>query len=667
MTWHPVIAVILALLVESARMTRLRWNFDDNAAIRAWQISVLGSGAMAVLIWLDGDPVNALPRLLGWLPVMFMPLLFVQIFGLKDSISLTTFSFFARQRQMRNQLLGLKGSNMRVNFGNVFVVTCMISSTLGKPAENTVFFLPGLLFISGWALLATKQTRRSSLITALALAGGLAVGGAFGLDYLYDQVLKMGGGGSKRGNESNEVETAIGALGEIKQSPEIQWRLKPINGQPPKLLRTGSFDKYVSGIWKNANAIGAPKDEVFADLTTIEPVQGEVYYLLRPLAEPTATGDGQSPTRDSLPRFNLRGEAANETMLPLPGDTSSVRDFDLDGIEKNPLGTVRIFPKSAVIDGIVLWKNQSNPESPPDPSLDLELSRNEKETVTNLVRQLGLAEAPTLKAKLEILDHWFLTNFRYTRYLNNRPPTRDQWKSALSLFLTTHQEGHCEYFASGAALLLREAGVPTRYAIGYAVREQDLKRGEFLIRGEHAHAWCRVWDTEKKVWIDFDPTPPSWLSIEQQRRPKTQWLSDAFLRFREDFFLWRNQPRNRIAASLVMVTIGLIAAFIIGRRLWRSKHVMAEQRKAEEFKGPVLRTPLHDLETLAAEILGPRPLGLPFSRWLMGLHHRVVEPAQLVEAIALHQRLRFDPAPPDAPPVDRLQALVDAIRQGLRK
>src|SRR5690606_15766484 len=68
MTWHPVIAVILALLVESARMTRLRWNFDDNAAIRAWQLSVLASGAMAVLIWLDGDPVNALPRLLGWLP-----------------------------------------------------------------------------------------------------------------------------------------------------------------------------------------------------------------------------------------------------------------------------------------------------------------------------------------------------------------------------------------------------------------------------------------------------------------------------------------------------------------------------------------------------------------------------------------------------------------------
>ena len=395
-------------------------------------------------------------------------------------------------------------------------------------------------------------------------------------------------------------------------------------------------------------------------------MQGEVYYLLRPLAEPGTPGAEQSPIRDSLPRFNLRGQAENEMMLPLPGDTASVRDFDLDGIEKNQLGTVRIFPKSSVINGIVLWKNQSNPEAPPDEN-DLAPSRYEKQTAANLVKELGLAEAPTLKAKLEILDKWFLQNFTYTRYLNIRPPNREQWKSALSIFLTTHREGHCEYFASGAAMLLREAGVPARYAIGYSVREQDIKRGEFLIRGEHAHAWCRVWDADKKMWVDFDPTPPSWLSIEQQRRPNTQWMSDAFLRFREDFFLWRNEPRNRLVASLVMVSIGLVAAFIVGRRLWRSKHVVAEQRRLHRYEGPLTRTPLHELETLASEILGPRPLGLPFSRWLMGLHHRVAEPAQLMEAIALHQRLRFDPAPPDAPPVDRLQTLVDAIRQGLRK
>lgn len=664
MTWHPVIAVILALLVESARMTRLRWNFDDNAAIRAWQISVLGSGAMAVLIWLDGDPVNALPRLLGWLPVMFMPLLFVQIFGLKDSIALTTFSFFARQRQMRNQLLGLKGSNMRVNFGNVFVVTCMISSTLGKPAENTVFFLPGLLLISGWALLATKQTRRSSLITALAIAGGLAVAGTFGLNYLYSRVLDLGSG-NKRGDRSDEVQTAIGALGEIKQSPEIQWRLKPINGQPPKLLRTASFDKYSLGLWKNDKPGGAAKDEDFADLTTIEPVTGEVYYLLHPFEQGQLSAGEKSPIRNSLPRFNLRGQAANETLLPLPGDTASVRDFDLDGIEKNSLGTVRIFPKNSVIDGTVLWKDRLNPEVPPNPA-DEEVFKTDQAIVKRLVVELGLDKAPTLKRKLEILDSWFLENFSYTRYLEI-DSTRIEWKSALSVFLTTNKRGHCEYFATGATLLLRAAGVPTRYAIGYSVREQDVKRGEFLIRGEHAHAWCRVWDADRKMWIDFDPTPPSWLSIEQQRRPNTQWLSDAFLRFREDFFLWRNKPRNRLAASLVMVTIGLIAAFIIGRRLWRSKHVMAEQRRHHRYEGPLTRTPLHELETLASEILGPRPLGLPFSRWLMGLHHRVAEPEQLVEAIALHQRLRFDPAPPEAPPVDRLQSLVDAIRQGLRK
>ena len=47
MTEHPFIAIGLALLVEGARWMRLRWDFDDSAYIRAWQISVISSAATA--------------------------------------------------------------------------------------------------------------------------------------------------------------------------------------------------------------------------------------------------------------------------------------------------------------------------------------------------------------------------------------------------------------------------------------------------------------------------------------------------------------------------------------------------------------------------------------------------------------------------------------------
>ncbi|MBT8330725.1 MAG: transglutaminase-like domain-containing protein, partial [Deltaproteobacteria bacterium] len=36
-------------------------------------------------------------------------------------------------------------------------------------------------------------------------------------------------------------------------------------------------------------------------------------------------------------------------------------------------------------------------------------------------------------------------------------------------FLTRSRSGHCEYFATATVLLLRQAGIPARYARGYSV------------------------------------------------------------------------------------------------------------------------------------------------------------------------------------------------------
>jgi hypothetical protein len=658
MTDHPIIAVVLALLIESAHWTRLRWNFNETAYIRAWQISVLSAGAMAIFIWLDGDRFSALPRLLGWLPALFLPVQFTQSFGLRNSIPLNAFSFFARQRQLRNQRLGLKESTAQFNFGNAFLVSCMVASTLGQQWDAP-FFLAGLIVLTGWALLASGQTRPAPLICALIAAGGFAFIGQIGLTHLYEQAIGVGGGSNEGPRSPNVVRTAIGALGEIKLSPEIKWRLQPLDNQPPpKLLRTAGYNKYNAGEWKNDKPGGAAKDVDFLDLKTLELTDGEAFFLLRHDADEKAT-------RPSLQRFKLRGAATSNSQLPLPGDAASVRDFELDGIERNSLGTVRIFPKNSVIDGTVLWKDDLTPEEPPD-RVDLRIPPPEAAVIRQVAEQLQLAAEPTVEGKIRIIRNWFRSDFHYTRYLSIPPSSGEpHFSTAMSVFLTKEKRGHCEYFASAAALLLREAGVPTRYAVGFAVSEFDPKHKEYVIRGEHGHAWCRVWNEARNAWMDFDATPPNWLSLETNRESSTQWLSDGFLRLREDFFLWRNRPRNRIGASIVMISIGVIALVIVGRRLWKSKHVVKEKQRGYQPTGPTPRTPLHELETIAKELLGPRPAGLPFSRWLLGLKESIADPAQLDEAIALHQRLRYDPAPPEAPVVERLQALVERIKESL--
>lgn len=62
-------------------------------------------------------------------------------------------------------------------------------------------------------------------------------------------------------------------------------------------------------------------------------------------------------------------------------------------------------------------------------------------------------------------------------------------------FLLGDGEGHCEWFAAGAAVLLRAAGVPARVVTGFAYGAPGvpLPTDWAPVRRAHAHAWVEVW------------------------------------------------------------------------------------------------------------------------------------------------------------------------------
>ena len=98
------------------------------------------------------------------------------------------------------------------------------------------------------------------------------------------------------------------------------------------------------------------------------------------------------------------------------------------------------------------------------------MSPKEAAAVSQIAAELKLKqlarESPG--AALAALNRFFVQNFSYTTYLEgDRRPER----SALSRFLLEQRKGHCEYFAAATVLLLREAGIPARYAVGYSVQE----------------------------------------------------------------------------------------------------------------------------------------------------------------------------------------------------
>jgi hypothetical protein len=84
---------------------------------------------------------------------------------------------------------------------------------------------------------------------------------------------------------------------------------------------------------------------------------------------------------------------------------------------------------------------------------------------------------------------------------------RKTQESALDEFLFTRKEGHCEYFASAMAVLLRLNGVPSRIINGFSGTEWNDLGQYMVVRQAHAHSWVEAY-IPNVGWQVYDPTPP---------------------------------------------------------------------------------------------------------------------------------------------------------------
>ena len=122
------------------------------------------------------------------------------------------------------------------------------------------------------------------------------------------------------------------------------------------------------------------------------------------------------------------------------------------------------------------------------------------------VRDLALEITSSDKSaydKAVSIKRYLLTNYGYTRTLASGSADYP-----LEEFLFTKKEGHCEYFATAMAVLLREAGIPSRIVNGFIGGDVNKLGNFFLIRESDAHSWVEVF-FPGHGWVSFDPTPES--------------------------------------------------------------------------------------------------------------------------------------------------------------
>ena len=107
----------------------------------------------------------------------------------------------------------------------------------------------------------------------------------------------------------------------------------------------------------------------------------------------------------------------------------------------------------------------------------------------------------TTSEKIEAVIRHFRTNYTYLLGLD-APFDSDK----LTYFLLEASSGYCEYFASGAAILLRLADVPTRYITGFLVTHKGPQDDTWVARNMDAHAWVEAWDEERDQWTIVEAT-----------------------------------------------------------------------------------------------------------------------------------------------------------------
>ncbi len=93
-------------------------------------------------------------------------------------------------------------------------------------------------------------------------------------------------------------------------------------------------------------------------------------------------------------------------------------------------------------------------------------------------------------------------NYGYTLELPSH-----QVADPLAYFLFERKQGHCEYFASAMAVMLRTLGIPSRLVTGFQSGVFNPLTDLYVIRASDAHSWVEAW-LPGRGWVAFDPTPP---------------------------------------------------------------------------------------------------------------------------------------------------------------
>ncbi|MET0794037.1 MAG: transglutaminaseTgpA domain-containing protein [Polyangiaceae bacterium] len=290
----------------------------------------------------------------------------------------------------------------------------------------------------------------------------------------------------------------LGGVGRLRSDPTIVMRVDVPNlpkEPPPRValyLRGAAFDSYRGKSWSRSLGGALRADQ-----------HGRQVQLLR----------FPDPLRDRTMHIDL--EPIEPAVVFLPPEavalTVAVQGASLlnnvPQVTGGPEGSLTY--KTQDERGLRYDVSLAGPDEPTSVSLlpnerprYLTLPTDLPPRVAELARAwIGGTKDPRLEARL--IEARLRKDYRY-----DVDSPSGAAKNPLYDFLFVSKRGHCEFYSTAMAILLRTQGVPTRNVTGFIGGTYNRFARSYAVRQGDAHSWVEVY-LDDTGWTRFDPTPPA--------------------------------------------------------------------------------------------------------------------------------------------------------------
>ena len=450
----------------------------------------------------------------------------------------------------------------------------------------------------------------------------------------------------------------LGEVGLLRSDPALAMRIEIPElpePPPPRLtlhLRGTALDSYNGHAWSQSESARRPSD---GDKEGVVPIERAI------------------SAEDKVWRVDL--EPIDPPVIFLPPNATGMRMRTRGALgTEQPIGTLR------GPDGEFRYQ----PVDDRGLKYDIFVSRTDRATFQRLLpgerqryldipagvpaRVRALAEqwaqgSTTSREKAHAIEQHLRTGYRYDL---SSPSGRS--KEPLDDFLFESKRGHCEFYSTAMAIMLRVVGVPTRNVTGFIGGTYNRFGRFYAVRQGDAHSWVEVF-LEDKGWVTFDPTPPAdsaprselvgvWAYVRDFLEATSQrWerhvvgydfnqqvsLFQALTNRRGASMLPRKWARPRYGALGVGALVLAVGAVYFYLR--RRKRAQVDRGPQAEARSPsaLLATELYERLDAAMNAKGiPRSLGVPPLRHaeaLDALSHPLAD--EVLELTDLYLRARF--------------------------